>query len=214
MIITLNDIVWSVVFTIWVGFVVIYLSRKVETKSNQYVSRKFIHIMGGGVVAAASPLVFSSPLFPAFLSYGMMVYLVIRRIRGRLMGWFQESGDFGEITFTFSFGTLMLLLYLLNLWNDPGNTFSIGLLPILFMSFGDGVTGIVRNYVYGERKKGLWGSIAMLAVSVPMGYFLFSYFGVLAAVVATAVEAIPGLDDNFTVPFSSFAVLYLSLLLR
>jgi dolichol kinase len=214
MIITLNDVIWSIVLTLWVGFVVVYLSKKVQERTNRYVSRKFIHMAGGGIVAAISPFVFSSPIYPAILSYLVMVYLLTRRVGGKFMGWFQERDDYGEITVTFSFGTIMLILFFLNLWTDPPNSFAIGLLPILFMSFGDGVTGIVRNYVYGERRKGPWGSLAMLALCVPLGYFLFSYYGVLAAVAATLVEAIPGLDDNLTVPFVSFLILYLLTILR
>ncbi len=78
------------------------------------------------------------------------------------------------------------------------------------MSFGDGVTGIIRNYVYKRRVKGLWGSLGMLAVCVPIGYYYFGLIGIIAGILATALELSNMIDDNLAVTFGTFAYLLLA----
>lgn len=113
----------------------------------------------------------------------------------------------GEIFFSFSFGTILLVMWILEptFWEVGNKYLYVALLPLIFMSFGDGVTGIVRNYVYGRRFKGFWGSVGMLILTAPLGYLLLSVPGLLSAVIATAVEVLPILDDNLSVSFLSFA---------
>ncbi|HDJ97473.1 MAG TPA: hypothetical protein ENG54_03310 [Thermofilum sp.] len=79
----------------------------------------------------------------------------------------------------------------------------------MFMAYGDGVTGVVRNYVYRKWTKGLWGSAAMLAVSLPIGLVLKGIGGAIAAIAATLIELWPKIDDNITVPIISATTMYL-----
>lgn len=202
MIITLGDIAWGIGLTIWVAIVVLMISRWVYSKTNSYVARKSIHILGGGVVVILMPFVFSSPLVPIILSYGLTLYLLVHR-KHKLLYWFQESDNEGEVFFTFSFGTLLLLYWLLFRFWDPPDVYVV-ILPLLFMSIGDGITGIIRNYVYHKRVKGFWGSIGMLIFSVTSGYLLLSIPGIIAGIIATLVERLKKIDDNISIPFIAF----------
>ncbi|EZQ04806.1 hypothetical protein [Candidatus Acidianus copahuensis] len=212
MLIDLTDITWGIALTIWVGFVTLYLSRIIADKKGTYVARKFIHILGGGVVAVLGPFVFSSPLIPIILPYILTIYLLLHR-KGKMLSWFQDKGDMGEVFFTFSFGTILLLSWVLipSFW-DPGNKLLyVALLPLFYMSFGDGITGIIRNYVYGKRMKGNWGSLGMLVLCATLGYLLLSYVGLLSGIIATVLEKYGKLDDNLTVSFGTFLFLILTL---
>ncbi|BFI76160.1 phosphatidate cytidylyltransferase [Sulfurisphaera ohwakuensis] len=205
---TLADILWGVILTIWVGIVTLYISKIISKYTSVYVARKAIHMLGGGVVAVVSPFVFTSPLVPIIASYTLMTYLIVRRIKDGIMGWFQEKDNYGEIFYTFSYGTLLLIMWVIdgNYWSTK-DVF-IPLLPILYMSFGDGVTGIIRNYVYKRRVKGFWGSVGMAIVCIPLGYYLFGLYGAISGIIATVVEALPLVDDNLSIPFISFLFLY------
>ncbi|BBG27472.1 phosphatidate cytidylyltransferase [Sulfuracidifex tepidarius] len=207
--VTLNDVLWGIVLTVWVALVTVVISKYVAKLTTIYVARKIIHMLGGGVVAILSPFIFSSPLIPILDSYLLMGILLYVRFKKEGFNWFQEEGNYGEIFFTFSFGTLLLLMWVIdpNYWYS--NDVFIAILPLIFMSFGDGVTGIIRNYVYKRRVKGLWGSLGMLVFSAIVGYVVLSIPGLIAGVIATVVEVLPLVDDNISIPFASFAVLYL-----
>lgn len=208
---TLSDLIWGVLLIVWVALVTLVISKYIAMKTTIYIARKAIHMLGGGVVAIVSPFIFSSPLIPIIDSYLLMLILMYAKFKGDKFNWFQEEKNYGEIFFTFSFGTLLLLMWII----EPNYWYSkdvyIATLPLIFMSFGDGVTGIIRNYVYKRRVKGLWGSLGMLIFSAVAGYLVFSIPGLIAGVIATAVEVLPLIDDNLSIPFSSFLVLYLLL---
>ena len=86
------------------------------------------------------------------------------------------------------------------------------MVPVAFMAFGDGVTGIVRNAIYNRRTKAWIGNLAMALVTVPLGYAIFGYIGGLAGLVASIIEHYeikPFIDDNLTVPLTSFLIIIL-----
>ena len=63
-------------------------------------------------------------------------------------------------------------------------------MPSLFMAFGDGVTGIVRNAVIRKRSKSAIGNVFMFIVSAPIGWYVgmvaepsIPVWGVIAAIV-------------------------------
>jgi len=82
-------------------------------------------------------------------------------------------------------------------------------LPLFYMSFGDGVTGIIRNYVYKKRVKGFWGSLGMLIISSSLGFVFLSIPGLISGILATFLERIKKIDDNLTVSLVSFLFLYI-----
>ena len=85
-------------------------------------------------------------------------------------------------------------------------TFWLGVIPALFMSFGDGVTGIVRNLKYKKRTKAWEGSLAMLIVCVLIGLKM-GWPGIIAAFAATIFERFEFIDDNISIPLVSFWIL-------
>jgi dolichol kinase len=83
---------------------------------------------------------------------------------------------------------------------------------LLFMAWGDGITGFVRSIVYRKAVKGWWGSLAMLCVCLVISVFFIRPFwiGVTASVVAVVAEQSFGEygifkwgDDNWAIPVTS-----------
>ncbi|BCU67437.1 phosphatidate cytidylyltransferase [Sulfolobales archaeon HS-7] len=207
-----GNIVWGIILTVWVTVVTLFISRIVEKRTNKYVSRKIIHMLGGGVVATLAPFVFSTPLIIIIMSYLLTIVLLVSRLGRKGFYWFQEKGNYGEIFFTLSFGTLPLVLWIQNhqYWNMRPEIW-VAIVPLMYMSFGDGVTGILRNYIYKKRVKGLWGTVGMLIVSSVIGYIYLGLLGILSAIIATFAEILPKIDDNITIPLFSALVLWLFL---
>ncbi len=197
----LDEIFWLLVLVVWISIVVFWISKMVARWQNLYVARKVIHILSGGVVAALAPYLFRSPAIPLIGGMGMLALTLLPRIRGRRMDWFQVEGNHGEVYFCLTWTLVMVGLWYVDL--------NAGVAAALFMSLGDGVTGIVRNVVYRRWSKGLAGSVAMLLVSLPVGVFYKGAVGAVAAVVATLVERWPRVDDNLTVPLAAAAVMLL-----
>jgi len=210
-ILTLSDILWGSLLIVWVAVVTLYISKIFAKKFNIYVARKVIHMMGGGVVAILSPLLLSSPLIPIVSAYLLTVYLLIHRKEGKMLSWFQDTQDIGEVYFTFSFGTVLLLSWILqpSFWSLNSKFLYVALLPLFYMSFGDGITGIIRNYVYKKRVKGFWGSLGMLIISTSLGFIFLSIPGLISGILATFLERIRNIDDNLTVSLVSFLFLYI-----
>lgn len=211
MILTLSDILWGSLLIVWVAVVTLYISKIFAKKFNIYVARKVIHMMGGGVVAILSPLLLSSPLIPIVSAYLLTVYLLVHRKEGKMLSWFQDTQDIGEVYFTFSFGTVLLLSWILQptFWSLDSKFLYVALLPLFYMSFGDGITGIIRNYVYKKRVKGFWGSLGMLIISSSLGFVFLSIPGLISGILATFLERIRNIDDNLTVSLVSFLFLYI-----
>ena len=98
---------------------------------------------------------------------------------------------------------------MVDLW-DELQGFWYGVIPVAFMAFGDAITGLVRNFMYGKRTKSWYGNLAMLAVTVPLGAVTIGLPGAVAGIVSSLIEhfEVPGLiDDNITVPLVSFIVI-------
>lgn len=88
---------------------------------------------------------------------------------------------------------------------------------LLFMAWGDCVTGLVRSQVYGRAVKGLWGSVAMLIVCLIIAWAFIEPFwvGAVGALAATITEwacgdvgIIKKLDDNLMIPLTSCATVF------
>lgn len=101
-------------------------------------------------------------------------------------------------------------------WHRPLESVSC----LLFMSFGDGLTGWVRALRYSTPTKGLQGSLAMLATCFVLAWAFMTplWLGTLAAAGATLVEWASGdassvkwlrwADDNWTIPVVAFAIYF------
>ncbi|MFP3172346.1 MAG: dolichol kinase [Acidilobus sp.] len=198
----------TVVLGAWVAAVTLYVSRGVYALSlsrglgdriSRYMARKTIHILGGGVVAALVPIIYTQPWMAFASAMALTGYIAYRR-RRNLMSWFQEPDNAYEAHFTLMWGLVILASWFF----DPSMV--IGAVPALFMSVGDGITGVVRG-LRRVRGKAWSGTIAMIVVSSLIGGYFLGLEGIAAAVVASFVERINGVDDNITVPLVSFLLL-------
>ncbi|MGC9112726.1 dolichol kinase [Acidilobus sp.] len=202
------QLVITLALAAWVGAVVLYISKAVYRLStshglgdriSRYMARKTIHILGGGLVAALVPFVYTQPWMAFASAMALTGYILYRRRRG-LMTWFQEPDNAYEAHFTIMWGLVILAPWFF----DPSMV--IGAVSALFMSVGDGITGVVRG-LRRVRGKAWSGTIAMIVVSSLIGGYFLGLEGVAAGVVASFVERINGVDDNITVPLVSFLLL-------
>lgn len=212
--IALDELYAAALLLLWVVFVIALLTRRLYAWMRSrgvahnvavYYNRKSIHILAGGICALAVPFVFSTPVFPLLIAILLTVFTYIPHKTGKLLYWFQIEDNMYEVTFTIMWGVIITLGWLLS-----GGDYLIGVLPVLFMSVGDAITGIVRNYFFKKRTKSWWGNLAMAAFCLPVGTML-GIAGVAAGAAASAIEhfEIHPVDDNLTVPLVSFVILTL-----
>lgn len=171
-----------------------------------YYNRKLIHVFAGGVVALLAPFLFMSPTIPFVMAMVLALLNYIPHKKGELMYWFQVEDNMFEVNFCLMWGISMLLA-----WFVLGSPI-YALIPILFMSFGDAATGIVRNTMFKKRTKSWWGNLAMFAVCAPIGVLLLnSFWGVLVAALASFVEhyEFNPIDDNVLISATSFIAVLL-----
>jgi len=176
--------------------------KKFEGVPAEYISRKVVHILNGGVTALLVPVFYESYYWIVTVSAFLLAGYIYFRRRWRLMYWFQVKENAYEVHFALAYGaTLMIGVILGDVW--------IGLIPILFMSFGDSATGLVRAFTQRRRVKSWDGTIAMFVVCSVIGFWKLSWYGVLLGVIVSFVEKIPEIDDNITVPIVAVMLVYL-----
>ncbi|MEM2237421.1 MAG: hypothetical protein QXR26_07935 [Candidatus Caldarchaeum sp.] len=215
---TLNEVLATTALFAWVLFVSLFLTRKIYEKMVTkgvehhvavYYNRKIIHILAGGLVAILVPYVLNNLLLVTVLVAVLAVGNYIPHKRGKLYHWYQVEENMFEVHFIIMWGLIMGLGFLLG-------DLRIGILPTLFMSVGDGVTGLVRNALYRRRTKSWWGNLAMALFCVPTGFAMLDVAGAVSGAVASVVEKFEfgKIDDNINVPLTSFVTVYgVSLLL-
>ena len=172
-----------------------------------YYNRKLIHVLAGGVVALLVPHIFSSPLIPTLFALGLAVLTYIPHRTGRLMYWFQVRDNMYEVNFCIAWALGLLVLWLL-----LGSPY-YAVVPLAFMSFGDAVTGVIRNTIYRRRTKSWVGNLGMALVTSVIGLYYAGYIGLAAAVLASIVEHFeipPLLDDNALITLVSTVTLLVS----
>jgi len=203
------DVPITIVLLVWMAFVLLFASRWLynyvlrrgwEPKRGTYLGRKFVHIFGAGLVAVTLPFEFHEPWFPFMFAMILAVLTYSLHRTNRIWHWFQDPSNYSETYFALTWGGAVLLCWFVD------KTFLLAVVPTLFMAWGDGVTGVVRNLIYKKRTKAWEGSLAMLLVCVLVGA-LMGLAGVLAGVVATAVERVEVIDDNISIPVVSLAIL-------
>ncbi|MCS7124797.1 MAG: dolichol kinase [Candidatus Bathyarchaeota archaeon] len=215
-VVSTQEVAATALLFIWVIFVAEILTRKLyswmvgrDMQHNVavYYNRKIIHILTGGFVAFLVPYIFETPIFPFVMASFLAVFLFIPHKKGKLMYWFQVKENAYEVSFCVMWGFIITLG-----WVVSGGNFWIGVLPVIFMSVGDAITGIVRNILYKKRTKSWWGNLAMAAFSVPVGAVALGLAGAIAGAAASVVEHFESnpIDDNITVPLSAFLILVLA----
>jgi len=176
-----------------------FLKKNMPVNKAIYYNRKVIH-MAAGLAVLLAPFFYSTPILPFILSMAFAILTYIPHRIGKLLCWFQTEENMYEVHFCLMCGVVITLS-----WIVFNGNFWYGVIPVSFMAFGDAVTGIVRNMLYGYRTKSWYGNLAMLGVTLPIGA-LIGVPGIIAAVVASFVEhfEFKGIDDNIIVPISSF----------
>ena len=202
-----HDIIIGIPIFAWVVLVTFFISKWFYRRYSNYRARKSIHYFAGGIVALLAPFIFQTPYVLVLASFLLFIMTYLPHAWRRPLKWFQIEGKYGEIYFTFSYFVLFSIFWNLDVW--------IAVTAALFMAFGDGITGIVKEHFYGRREneravKGLnLGNLAMFLVCAPIGYVFEGVPGLVAAVYASLVEAFYGIDDNVTVPLGSAAIMWL-----
>ena len=226
---TIVEFIWIIILTIYTVSIT-FLTKKtydlmvkkgIKKKDAVYYNRKIVHIFAGGVIALIVPIVFSSSIYPLFcgLSITIITYLSHKSRRGKMLYWFQTEDNLNDVSFCFMWGITIFVLW--EVMGAMGNTGApwIAIIPAVFVSFGDGVTGIARNTLFKKRTKHPIGNVFMAAVCIPLGYFLAGFGGIaiggaIAAIVASTMERYEfgPIDDNILITISSSIVLYMFIL--
>jgi len=186
-----------------------------DLKVPHYISRKIAHASGGlGFLLCA--FLFSSGWWPLIIAAAFVALLwgarVLRPNTWRGVG---GTGRPREVMAEVWFPLASLPVNGVGwLWLDrPIETVAC----LLFMCWGDCVTGLVRSQVYGKPVKGLWGSAAMFGACLIIAWCFIEplWIGVVAALVATITEwacgdvgIIKKLDDNLMIPLTSAATVF------
>ena len=184
--------------------------KGIEKRDAIYFNRKFVHIFAGGIVTLFIPF-FSSPIFPLIAGIMMTLITFLSHLKGGRLYWFQTSEDKNDVNFC-----VMWTISIVGLWYMLGNPW-IAIIPAIYMAFGDGVTGLVRNIFFKKRLKHPIGNCFMFAVCAPMGTILallsdtkgMTLWAVAAAAVASYIERYEfgSIDDNILITSSSSIVL-------
>jgi phytol kinase len=185
-----------------------------DLKVPHYISRKVGH-SAGGLAYLSSVFLFSSAWWPMILafSFGLILWIA-RTLRPRTFRGVGGSGRGSNALSEVWFAWIAIPVFAVGwLWlNQPFLTVAC----MLFMAWGDCVTGLVRSEVYHKPVKGLWGSLAMLVVCMVISWAFVKPFWIGAAVsiVATITEwsfgdvgLIKWADDNWGIPVVSLAFL-------
>jgi len=207
-----HDLIISLPLFFWVLFVTQILSKWVANfaikkgypkDSATYFGRKIIHIFASGIAALLLPFFFLEPIIPFLMAILLAVYTFLPHKISRLFDWFQVKENLHEVNFCLMWGLSVLIGWFFD------KTFWLGVIPTLFMSFGDGITGIIRNLKYKKRTKAWEGSLAMFLVCALIGGLKMGWAGVVAAVFATIFERFEFIDDNISIPVISLLILIL-----
>jgi len=192
------------------------VSHNIKDKDAIYYNRKLVHILAGGVIALFVPF-FPNPIFPLVSGIILSIFTYYSHKKGQMLYWFQNRNDLNDVTFCLMWGFTIFILW--SITNNPW----ISIIPVTYMAFGDGITGIVRNALFKKRTKHPLGNLYMFGICAPMG-FIFAQlssisnliiWAVIAAAVASIIERYEfgPLDDNILITISSSIVLYIGFLL-
>jgi len=210
----LNDLLITIPVFLWVIFVMKVISRWVYNlaikknyppDSATYFGRKTIHILASGITVFLIPILYKEPIIPFLSAIFLAIYTYLPHKKNQLKQWYQTKNNTKEVNFSIMWGISILVGWFFD------KTFWLGVIPVLFMSFGDGITGIIRNIIYKKRTKGWEGSVGMLLVCVVIGSRM-GWAGIIAAFLATIVEKIMPIDsnimdDNIAIPIVSLLIL-------
>ena len=217
-----EDVIWFGILGLWAILVVFaikpfyhYLRKQgAEHMVAVYYNRKVAHMLAGGVPIIASPIVFDNPIWVLIGGVLGSIGLASTHLMDRRLWWMQTEQNMNDATFALMLGVSVFLIWEYS--NEPW----LAILPSLFMAFGDGVTGIIRNKMFKRRTKSAWGNVGMAALCLPLGYFIgmmsepeIPLWGLISGIVASVVERYEFgvIDDNILIVVFSSIVLFIGL---
>jgi len=198
-----SDVINGGLLVAYNAFIILFVSRRISEKHGTYMARKAIHILSAGISVLLARLIFSDLLAPLLLGSLMIAFTVFGHLR-KPYSWFQIKQNYADIYFTVACTVLLVAFWNYNIW--------IGVLSALFLAWGDGLTGIVRNFVYGKRNKSILGNFAMFAVCMTLALLMngrVGYVAFVGAAFASVVEKFERIDDNISIPFGSAIIMTL-----
>jgi dolichol kinase len=178
-----------------------------------YLSRKIGHLAGG--IAFLCAYFLSGPGWAVIIALTFGIFLLFAHllkpeiIRG-VGGSGRNSAALSEVWFPL----VALPVFIISWWwlRQPG----VAVVCLLFMAWGDGITGIIRSLVYRKAVKGLWGSLGMLIVCLIIAAVFVRPFwiGAVVSLVAVIIEKTFGEygvfkwgDDNWAIPLGSMGMI-------
>ena len=192
----------------------LWLSNIVYDKGvPHYISRKIGHAAGG--VGFLILLSITWPWWPIILASTFTLLLSAARLfRPATFRGVGGTGRSEKVMAEVWFPLVAIPVFAIGwLWlKQP----AVAVTCLLFMAWGDGVTGLVRSQIYKRPVKGLWGSLAMLIVCLVIAWVFIKPFwiGAVASVVAVATEwffgdcgVVKWADDNWAIPLTSLATI-------
>lgn len=182
--------------------------KGIKKQNALYYTRKFVHILAGGIVTLFIPL-YHSEWYPLLAGLLLTSMTYISHKKGNSLYWFQTNKDFNDVNFCFMWGISIFIL-----WHLMQNPY-IAILPAAFMAFGDGITGITRNAIFKKQFKHPIGNFFMLIVCILLGYTYGGFGGIplggiIAGILASIVERYEfgPIDDNVFITLISTIFLY------
>ncbi|HEX7474350.1 MAG TPA: hypothetical protein VF318_00150 [Dehalococcoidales bacterium] len=199
-------VIGSVLVGLWIS------NTLYDLKVPHYISRKIGHA-AGGLGFLICTYAFTSAWWPMILSFSFgLVLWVARLVRPHT---FRGVGGSGRPTNAMAevwFPWVAVPVFAVG-WGWLDQPF-IAVSCLLFMAWGDCVTGLVRAEIYGKAVKGLWGSAAMMAICLAISWAFIHPFwiGAVGSMVATVTEwsfgdvgLVKWADDNWAIPIISLA---------
>ena len=217
-----SDMVWFVILGAWAVIVVFAIKPFYDYLRKQgsqhmvavYYNRKVAHMLAGGVPVIAAPIVFDDPIWVLLGGILGSIGLATTHLMDRRLWWMQTEQNMNDATFALMLGISVYIIWEYS--NEPW----LAVLPSLFMAFGDGVTGIIRNKLFKKRTKSAWGNLGMAALCLPLGYGLglmaepeIPLWGLLSGLTASIVERYEFgfIDDNIIIVVFSSAIIIFGL---
>ena len=180
------------------------------------VSRKAGGHIFGGIAYVLMPFLFREPYWPIILSLGFTLLLGIshfvrpRDFRG--VGGSSRPEGLAEVLYPAS-GTVCLILG----WLCLGNPW-LGVIPCLYLAWGDSLTGLTRYLHHRGRhqdfRKYNCGTVAMLISCLAISLLFYPYWiAALGGLGATLAEKLCGEsalikeDDNGVIPLVTLVIM-------
>ena len=132
------------------------MARNMKENVAIYYNRKILHMFCGGLIGMMAPSILSEPIYALYIGILFTIITYIPYYTGHLLYWVQTNDNKNDVNFCFMAGASVYLIW--ELLGDP----YLAIMPLLFMAFGDGVTGIARNIKFGYRTKNPIGMFSWL----------------------------------------------------